>query len=287
MHSKETNPSRPSRCVVRGPEQVGGPADVVEREREEELLRVARARSHEAPDLVVVTIGARDRLGEDRGVRGHAGHGVVGDQRGERRRSRADRARACPARSRRRRRWSACRRRLMLWSWVIWLLCVPGAGVLTSGASRFTRNGLALVWTSHPIIEPARVQTRLQRTERHRDHSTSQNVRARPTTRHEIGPARSRRCVKPNRPTPSGDPPPGSGVPTPTSRGRSCGDQALAPLNGRSRRAAAASTAAPRSHHRRVATLSEPDHPPTHQRCGRVVGSRGSSSRGGTRADEA
>ena len=61
-------------------------------------------------ELVVVAVGAGDRLGEDRGVRGRAGHRAVGDQRARTRRCRAARARACRARSRRRRRAAAWRR---------------------------------------------------------------------------------------------------------------------------------------------------------------------------------
>ena len=43
VHSKETKPSRPSLRVVGRAQQVRGVADVVEREREEQLLRVAHA----------------------------------------------------------------------------------------------------------------------------------------------------------------------------------------------------------------------------------------------------
>ena len=69
--------------VVGGAQQVGGPADVVERELEEQLLRVAHPGGDGGAQLVVVAVGAGDRLGEDRRVRGRAGHRAVGDQRGE------------------------------------------------------------------------------------------------------------------------------------------------------------------------------------------------------------
>ena len=70
--------------VVGGAQQVGGAADVVERELEEELLRVANAGGDGGAQLVVVAVGAGDRLGEDRRVRGRAGDRAVGDQRRER-----------------------------------------------------------------------------------------------------------------------------------------------------------------------------------------------------------
>ena len=73
----------PAAGVVGGAQQVGGAADVVEREREEQLLRVADARGGGA-ELLVVAVGAGDRLGEDGRVRGRAGDRAVGDQRGER-----------------------------------------------------------------------------------------------------------------------------------------------------------------------------------------------------------
>ena len=76
-------PVAPVAGVVGRAQQVGGTADVVEREREEELLRVAHARGDRRADLVVVGVRARDRLGEDRGVGGRPGHRAVGDQRRE------------------------------------------------------------------------------------------------------------------------------------------------------------------------------------------------------------
>ena len=77
----------PAARLVDRTQQVGGAADVVEREREEELLRVAHAGGDGGAELVVVAVGAGDRLGEDRRVRGRAGDRAVGDQLGERRRS--------------------------------------------------------------------------------------------------------------------------------------------------------------------------------------------------------
>ena len=70
--------------LVGGAQQVGGAADVVERELEEQLLRVANPGGDGGAELVVVAVGAGDRLGEDRGVRGRAGDRAVGDQRRER-----------------------------------------------------------------------------------------------------------------------------------------------------------------------------------------------------------
>ena len=77
-------PVAPGARVVGGAQQVGGAADVLERELEEQLLRVTDTGGDRGAKLVVVAVGARDRLGEDRRVRGRAGDGAVGDQRRER-----------------------------------------------------------------------------------------------------------------------------------------------------------------------------------------------------------
>ena len=110
VHSKETKPSRPVAGLVGRAQQVGGAADVVERELEEQLLRRADAGRDGVAKLVVVEIGAGDRLGEDRRVRGRAGDRASRRSAPRRRRCPAARARACRARSRRRRRAAACRR---------------------------------------------------------------------------------------------------------------------------------------------------------------------------------
>ena len=55
--------------LVGGPQQIGGTTDVVERDREEELLPVAHARGGEGGELVVVELGVGDRLREDGRVR--------------------------------------------------------------------------------------------------------------------------------------------------------------------------------------------------------------------------
>jgi hypothetical protein len=69
--------------VVGRAQQVRGATDVIEREREEQLLCVAHAGAHLRADLVVVGVRARDGLGEDGGVGGRAGHGALRDQGGE------------------------------------------------------------------------------------------------------------------------------------------------------------------------------------------------------------
>ena len=76
-------PVAPVAGVVGRAQQVGRMADVVEREREEELLRVVHTGGDRRADLVVVGVRAGDRLGEDGGVGGRPGHRAVGDQRRE------------------------------------------------------------------------------------------------------------------------------------------------------------------------------------------------------------
>ena len=66
-----------------GAQLVCGLADVVKRDREEQLLRVAFASVGETAQLRVVAIRAGDRLGEDRRVRRRARDRVVPDQLGE------------------------------------------------------------------------------------------------------------------------------------------------------------------------------------------------------------
>ena len=64
-------------------QQAGGRADVVEREREEQLLRVTLPARDQRAQLVVVAVGVGDRLGEDGGIGRRAGDAVVVDQLGE------------------------------------------------------------------------------------------------------------------------------------------------------------------------------------------------------------
>jgi hypothetical protein len=68
---------------VSGEQQVGGTAHIIEREGEEELARFTNAGRHQIAQLAVIPTRVH-RLGEDRRVRGHAGHEVVRDQRRER-----------------------------------------------------------------------------------------------------------------------------------------------------------------------------------------------------------
>ena len=87
--SSETQPSTPPVRVVDRPEQVGGARQVVDREREEELLAGAAA-ARELGDLLVVGVAGADRLLEDGRVRGQAGDRVA-----RRCSARACRRRAC------------------------------------------------------------------------------------------------------------------------------------------------------------------------------------------------
>ena len=64
-------------------QQPGGRADVVEREREEQLPRVAFPARGQLPQLAVVAVGVGDRLGEDGGIGRRAGDAVIADQPGE------------------------------------------------------------------------------------------------------------------------------------------------------------------------------------------------------------
>ena len=66
MHSNEMNPSLPPLLVICRAQQAGGRADVVEREREEQLLGVALPARDQRSQLLVVAVRAGDRLGEDR-----------------------------------------------------------------------------------------------------------------------------------------------------------------------------------------------------------------------------
>ena len=63
------------------PQHVAGVADVVAREREEDLLRVGLG-GRQLADLVVVGVALGDRALEDRGVGGHADDAVA-DEAGE------------------------------------------------------------------------------------------------------------------------------------------------------------------------------------------------------------
>ena len=77
-------PVAPAARIVDRAQQVGGAADVIEREFEEQLLRSADAGRDGLAQLVVVAVRAGDCFGEDRRIGRRAGHRVVGDQPGER-----------------------------------------------------------------------------------------------------------------------------------------------------------------------------------------------------------
>ena len=64
-------------------QQAGGRADVVEREREEQLLRVTLPARGQRAQLAVVAVRIRDRLGEDRGIGRRAGDAILADQLGK------------------------------------------------------------------------------------------------------------------------------------------------------------------------------------------------------------
>jgi hypothetical protein len=64
-------------------QQAGGRADVVERERGEQLPRVTLPARDQLAQLAVVAVGVGDRLGEDGGIGRRAGDAVVVDQLGE------------------------------------------------------------------------------------------------------------------------------------------------------------------------------------------------------------
>ena len=66
----------PARRVVRGPEHVARLADVLQREREEDLRRIVRL-GEQLLQVLVVRVALRQRLLEDRRVRRDAGDGVV------------------------------------------------------------------------------------------------------------------------------------------------------------------------------------------------------------------
>jgi hypothetical protein len=65
-------------AVVDRPEQVGGVGQVVDREREEQLLARAPG-ARQLADLIVVGVAGTDRLLEDGRVRGQSGDRVLGD----------------------------------------------------------------------------------------------------------------------------------------------------------------------------------------------------------------
>jgi len=69
-------PVEPPAAVVFRAEQISGSADVIEREREEQLLRVAPTGGGKAAKLLVVEVRAGDRLGEDGRVRRRTGHAL-------------------------------------------------------------------------------------------------------------------------------------------------------------------------------------------------------------------
>src|SRR2546423_1909564 len=62
---------------TRETQQLAGRCDVVRREFKEDLFRVVRAGLEDLPQLRVVAVSLRDRLLEDRRVRGHADNGVL------------------------------------------------------------------------------------------------------------------------------------------------------------------------------------------------------------------
>ena len=64
-------------------QQPGGRADVVEREREEQLPQIVFPARGQLAQLAVVAVGVGDRLGEDGGIGRRAGDAVVADQPGE------------------------------------------------------------------------------------------------------------------------------------------------------------------------------------------------------------
>jgi hypothetical protein len=65
-------------AVVRAAQEVCGAADVAQREREEQRLRVAQPAGEQLVELVVVTVAGGERCGEDRGVRRHAAQPMLG-----------------------------------------------------------------------------------------------------------------------------------------------------------------------------------------------------------------
>ena len=76
-------PVPPAARVVRWAQEIGGAPDVLEREAEEQLLRVTDTGGDSRAELVVIAVRAGDRLGEDRRVRRRARDGAVVDQRCE------------------------------------------------------------------------------------------------------------------------------------------------------------------------------------------------------------